>query len=98
MHITNQKKFGFIFKIGHFFILMIFGIKRKMYNFDPCSVLLAIATDIDVLLMTGFVLQGHVSYVFCTSGIPDPQAYGANTRTRDTARKEKESAHSTYRK
>lgn len=35
---------------------------------------------------------------FCTSGIPDPQAYGANTRTRDTARKEKKSAHNTYRK
>ncbi len=29
-----------------------------MYNFDPCNVLLAIATNITVLLMT-FVLQGH---------------------------------------
>ncbi len=30
-----------------------------MYNFDPYNVLLAIATNIPVLLMTGFVVQGH---------------------------------------
>ncbi len=30
-----------------------------MYNFDPYNVFLAIATNIPVLLMTGFVLQGH---------------------------------------
>ncbi len=30
-----------------------------MYNFDPYSVLLSIATNIPVLLMTAFVLQGH---------------------------------------
>ncbi len=30
-----------------------------MYNFDPYNVLLAIATNILVLLKTGFVLQGH---------------------------------------
>ncbi len=30
-----------------------------MDNFDPYSVFLAIATNIPVLLMTGFVLQGH---------------------------------------
>ncbi len=30
-----------------------------MYNFDPYNVSLAIATNIPVLLMTGFVLQGH---------------------------------------
>ncbi len=40
-------------------ILMIFG-KRKMYNFDPYNVSLAIATNIAVLLMTAFVLQGHM--------------------------------------
>ncbi len=40
-------------------ILMIFGI-RKMYNFDPCNVLLSIATNISVLLMTAFVLQDHI--------------------------------------
>ncbi len=33
--------------------------KTKIYNFDQYNVLLAIATDIAVWLMTGFVLQGH---------------------------------------
>ncbi len=33
-----------------------------MYNFDPYSVFLAIATNIPVLLMTAFVLQGHKYY------------------------------------
>lgn len=43
-------------------------------------------------------------YILCfvsvslTSGIPDPQAYGANTRTSDTARKENSRAHRMYRK
>ncbi len=31
-----------------------------MYNFDPYNVLLVIATNIAVLLMTAFVLQGHL--------------------------------------
>ncbi len=31
-----------------------------MNNFDPYSVFLSIATNIPVLLMTGFVLQGHI--------------------------------------
>ncbi len=44
---------------------MIFGIKRKMYNFDPYNVLLAIATNIPVLLMTAFVLQGHTYIYMC---------------------------------
>ncbi len=43
---------------------MIFGIKRKMYNFDLYNVLLAIATNIPVLLMTGFVVQGHKWHFF----------------------------------
>ncbi len=30
-----------------------------MYNFDSYNVLLVIATNIPVLLMTAFVLQGH---------------------------------------
>ncbi len=41
--------------------------KRKMYNFEPYNVLLAIATNIPVLLMTAFVLQGHTCmhiYIF----------------------------------
>ncbi len=31
-----------------------------MYNFDPYNVLLAIATNIPQLLMSAFVLQGHI--------------------------------------
>ncbi len=31
-----------------------------MYNFDSYNVLLVIATNIAVLLMTAFVLQGHI--------------------------------------
>ncbi len=34
-----------------------------MYNFDPYNVLLAIATNIPVLLMTAFVLQGHITHI-----------------------------------
>jgi len=53
-------------------ILMIFCHKIKMYNFDPYSVLLNIAKNIAVLLMTASVLQGHICIyivlysVFCT--------------------------------
>ncbi len=36
-----------------------------MYNFDPYNVLLAIATNIPVLLMTTFELQGHI-YIYCS--------------------------------
>ncbi len=41
-------------------ILMIFGIKQKIYNFDPYNVLLAITSNIPVLRMTASVLQGHI--------------------------------------
>ncbi len=34
--------------------------KRKIYDFDPYDVLLAIATNIPVRLETGFVVQGHI--------------------------------------
>ncbi len=44
-----------------------------MYNFDSYNVLLAIATNIPVLLMTAFVLQGHKcfgkSFRFYINGI-----------------------------
>ncbi len=33
--------------------------KIQMYNFDPYNVLLAIGTNIPMLVMTGFVVQGH---------------------------------------
>ncbi len=38
---------------------MIFWNKRKIFNFDPYNAFLAIATNIPVLLMTDFVIQGH---------------------------------------
>ncbi len=38
--------------------------KRKMYNFDPYNVLLSIATNIPVLLMTAFVGHGHKYDIF----------------------------------
>ncbi len=65
MHITNQKLRFDIFTVGNLLNNLMehdlndFWHKRKMDNFDPCNVLLAIATNIPVLLMTGFVLQGH---------------------------------------
>ncbi len=65
MHITNQKLSFDIFTVGH--LLNIFMEHdlylisyKKMYNFDPYNVLLSIATNIPVLLMTAFVLQGHI--------------------------------------
>ncbi len=39
---------------------MIFWHKRNIDNFNPYNVFLAIATNVPVLLMTGFVLQGHI--------------------------------------
>ncbi len=35
-----------------------------MDNFDSYNVLLSIATNIPVLLMTAFVLQGHIYYIY----------------------------------
>ncbi len=73
MHITNQKLSFDIFTVGNLQniftehdlnILMIFGKKRTMDNFDPYNVLLSIATNIPVLLMTAFVLQGHIWLCF----------------------------------
>ncbi len=37
--------------------------KIKKYNFDPYYVLLSIATNIAVLLITAFVLQRHISKI-----------------------------------
>ncbi len=39
---------------------MIFLHKRKIENFDPYNVFLAIATNIPQRLKTGFVVQGHI--------------------------------------
>ncbi len=41
---------------------MIFGMKEKSIIFTHKNVLLAIATNISVLRMTGFVVQGHIQY------------------------------------
>ncbi len=43
-----------------YMIYIIFWHKRKINNFDPYNVLLAIAKNIPVLLKLGFVLQGHI--------------------------------------
>ncbi len=40
----------------------------KMYNIDPYNVLLAISAHIPVLLMTAFVLRGHM----CVRACVDP--------------------------
>ncbi len=56
MHITNQKLSFYIFTVGNLQkifmesllnVLMIFVLK-KIYNFDPCSVFLTIATNLPV--------------------------------------------------
>ncbi len=49
-----------IFK-EHDLYLIDFWHKIKIYNFDPYNALLAIATNIAMLFMTGFVLQGHMN-------------------------------------
>ncbi len=68
MHITNQKLSFDIFTVDNLQntfmehdlnILMIFGIKEKQIILTH-NVLLAIATNIPLLLMTGFVVQGHI--------------------------------------
>ncbi len=69
MHITNQKLSFDIFTVGnlqdilmkHYLNLISndFWHKIFFYNFDPYNVSLAIATNIPVLLMTAFMLQGH---------------------------------------
>ncbi len=64
MHITNQKLSFDIFTVENLQNIFMypndFWHKRKIYNFDPYNVLLSIATNIPVLLMTAFVLQGHI--------------------------------------
>ncbi len=71
MDITNQKWSFDIFTVGnllnifmeHDLYLMIFW-HKKIDNFDPYNVFLAIATNIAMLLKTDFVVQGHI-YVNC---------------------------------
>ncbi len=68
MHITNQKLSFDIFTVGNLLNIFMehdlylipndFWHKRKIDNFDPYNVFLAIATNIPQRLMTDFVLQG----------------------------------------
>ncbi len=70
MHITNQKLCFDISTVGNwlniflehdlYLISYFFGHKRKIYNFDPFNVFVAIAVNIPQWLNTAFVLQGHV--------------------------------------
>ncbi len=60
-----QIKINFWYIYGRYDLYLIaypndFWHKRKFDHFDPYNVFLAIATNIPVLLMTGFVVQGHV--------------------------------------
>ncbi len=63
MHINNQKlSLNIFYKTSSWNMILIsndFWHKIKMYNFDSYNVLLSIATNIAVLLMTASVLQGH---------------------------------------
>ncbi len=66
MHITNQKLRLFITavrNVQNIFMehdLIDFWHKIKIYNFDPYTVLLTIATNIPQRFMIGFVLQDHI--------------------------------------
>ncbi len=65
MHITNQKLSFDIFTVQHLQNIFMehpndFWHKSKINHFDSYNVLLAIATNISLLLMTGFVVQGHI--------------------------------------
>ncbi len=65
MHTTNQKLSFDVFTVGHLQNTFMehpnyFWHTRRINNFDPYSVLLALSTNIPVLLMTGFVLQAHI--------------------------------------
>ncbi len=69
MHITNQKLSFDIFMVGNLLnifmehdlnILMIFGIKEKCIILSHTMYCCLLLQNIPVLLMTAFVLQGHI--------------------------------------
>uniref|UniRef100_A0A671Q1S9 Interferon-induced protein 44-like n=1 Tax=Sinocyclocheilus anshuiensis TaxID=1608454 RepID=A0A671Q1S9_9TELE len=68
MHVINQKLSFNIFTVGNLQNIFMehdlypndFWHKIKIYNFDPCNVFLAIATNIPQRLKTGFVVHGHI--------------------------------------
>ncbi len=69
MYIANQKLSFDIYTVGNLQNIFMehdlylcpndFWHKRKINNFDPYNVFLAIATNIPQWLKTGFVVQGH---------------------------------------
>ncbi len=65
MDITNQKLSYDVFTVGNLQNMIFikypndFWHKRKMNNFDPYNVFLAIATNIPQRLKTAFLVQGH---------------------------------------
>ncbi len=76
MHFTKSKSCFDIFMVGHLKNILMehdpnyFWQKRKHDNFDPYNVLLAIATNISVLIKTDSVLiktdsviQGHIVFI-----------------------------------
>ncbi len=73
MHLTNQKLGFDIFTVWnlrnifmeHDLYLISYWHKRQIDHFDPYNVLLVIATNIPVQLMTDFVVQGHILLIRC---------------------------------
>ncbi len=69
MHFTNSKLCFDIFMVGHLKNILMehdpnyLWNKRKHDHFDPYNVLLAIATNISVLIKTDSVIQGHIVFV-----------------------------------
>ncbi len=49
---------------------ILFWHRRKMYNFNPCNVFLAIAKNTPLQLKTGFVVQGHIFNLVKIQHIP----------------------------
>lgn len=74
------KIFYFILQTNHF--------PQKTTTFSPKSKKISIITNTKCLMI--------LNIAWLTSGIPEPQAYGANTFTRETARKAKLKAQKMY--
>ncbi len=62
MHITYQKLSCDIFMVGNVQNIFMEHLYYFWHNFDPYNALLAITTNIPMLLMTGFVVQGHILF------------------------------------
>ncbi len=60
IHIIKKKKKIDIFTEVNLLNIFMEHQKKKIYNFDPYSVFLALATNKPQRLKTGFVVQGHI--------------------------------------